>query len=171
MKKENSNYYSNTRPEVVSFVPSNTKTILDIGCGLGGFLNFIKEEIGAETWGIEIVDKIAEKAKVTTDKILIGKVEDLLSQIPDDYFDCICFNDVLEHLLEPSEILIKIKPKLSEEGIIIASIPNVRYFFNIYELIIKKDWEYKETGILDKTHFRFFTKNSMKRMIVNSCYE
>jgi hypothetical protein len=64
-----------------------------------------------------------------------------------------------------------IRPKLSVNGIVIASIPNVRYFGNLYELLLKKDWEYKDSGILDTTHLRFFTKLSMKRMFEDAGYE
>jgi 2-polyprenyl-3-methyl-5-hydroxy-6-metoxy-1,4-benzoquinol methylase len=131
----------------------------------------VKEKTGAETWGIEMEIKVAEKAKGNADHILVGKVDDLLSTIPDGYFDCIIFNDVLEHLIEPTEVLKNIRPKLSKKGIIIASVPNVRYFSNLYELLIKKDWEYKDAGILDSSHFRFFTQISMKRMFENAGYK
>jgi len=168
--KENKNYYSQSRQDIAVLVPKNIRTILDIGCGQGGFLKLIKEQTGAETWGIEVVIEIAEIAKHHIDKTLIGKVEDSLYSIPDAYFDCITFNDILEHLLEPTEVLKSIRSKLSEDGIIIASIPNVRFFHNLYELLIKKDWKYKDSGILDSTHIRFFTQKSMKRMFENTGY-
>lgn len=166
--KETTNYYIHNRPEIASFVPKTIKSILDIGCGQGAFLQLIKEQTGAETWGIEMVAEIAEIAKFNVDRILTGKIEEVINSIPNDYFDCITFNDVLEHLLEPTNVLKMIIPKLTENGIVIASIPNVRYFFNLYEVLIKKDWEYKEDGILDNTHFRFFTEKSMKRMFKNA---
>ena len=127
-------------------------------------MHSIKEQIGAETWGVELVPEVAEKAKRQVENVLIGKIEDVLNLIPDGYFDCITFNDVLEHLLEPANVLNMVKTKLSRNGVIIASIPNVRYFFNLYELLVKKDWEYKDAGILDSTHYRFFTQKSMLRM-------
>ena len=168
--KEIINYYNQARPELASFVPLSIKRILDIGCGQGAFLKIIKEKTGAETWGIEMAAEVAENAKDHVDNVLVGKVEDILNSIPDVYFDCISFNDVLEHLLEPTDILKMIRTKLSEKGIIIASIPNVRFLINLYDLFIKKDWEYKEDGILDSTHLRFFTQKSMKRMFETAGY-
>jgi 2-polyprenyl-3-methyl-5-hydroxy-6-metoxy-1,4-benzoquinol methylase len=168
MLNDASIYYTSSRPEIASFVPVNTKTILDIGCGMGFFLKLVKEQIGAETWGVERMTGIAEKAKGQADYVIPGKIEEALDLIPERYFDCITFNDVLEHLPEPQEILRSIKPKLSGNGIIIASIPNVRYFYNLVELIVKKDWEYKDSGILDATHLRFFTQKSIRRMFENS---
>lgn len=171
MMIEATNYYSQNRPEIAAFVPLNIKTILDVGCGQGAFLKVVKEQTGAETWGIEVVTEIANIAKDRADNVLTGKIEDVLSTIPDAYFDCITFNDVIEHLLVPSEVLKMIKPKLSINGILIASIPNVRYFYNLYEFIIKKDWEYKDDGILDSTHFRFFTRKSMNRIFEQAGYQ
>jgi len=168
---ETGNYYGMARHEVASFIPQNIGTILDIGCGEGFFLKLVKEQTGAETWGIEMINEVADKAKMNADNILKGKVEDVLNLIPNDHFDCITFNDVLEHLLEPTEILKIIKPKLSSKGIIIASIPNVWICSNLYELLIKRDWEYKDFGILDSTHLRFFTKISMKRMFEKAGYK
>lgn len=168
---ESENYYNCMRPDIAKFVPKKIRTILDIGCGTGAFLKLIKEQTGAETWGIEILPEIAEIAKGKADSILVGKIEDLLSEIPNNYFDCITFNDVIEHIHEPIEILRMTRSKLNKNGIIITSIPNVRYFFNLYELLIKKEWEYKGSGILDSTHFRFFTKKSMNRMIDHAGYK
>ncbi len=171
MKKVQTNYYNLSRTDVVSFVPLNITTILDIGCSQGAFLKLVKEQTGAETWGIELLPEIAEKAKDNADHILVGKIEEILNLIPDNYFDCITFNDVLEHLVEPTEVLKLIKPKLTRKGIVIASIPNVRYIDNLYNLLVKKEWEYKDSGILDSTHLRFFTRKSMSRMFVQAGYK
>jgi len=165
------NYYKNSRPEIVSFLPENISKILDIGCGQGHFLKLVKEVTYAETWGLEMVATEANIAKNYVDKILVGRIEDSLELIPDNYFDCITLNDVLEHLIEPKEVLKMISEKLTQNGIIVASIPNVRFIENLYELIIKKDWEYKTEGILDYTHLRFFTKRSMKRLFVEAGYK
>jgi hypothetical protein len=44
---------------------------------------------------------------------------------------------------------------------VVASIPNVRYFFNMWNLVVHQDWQYTEQGILDRTHLRFFTRRSI----------
>lgn len=166
---ENS-YYNYQRQEIAAYIPKSIKTILDIGCGEGRFLQLIKKYTGAETWGIESQTKCAEIAKSSIDKMICGKVEDVLKYIPEVYFDCITFNDVLEHLYDPYEILRLARNKLNPLGIIVASIPNVRFFDNLYELIIKGDWKYKEAGILDYTHLRFFTKKSILRLFNEAGY-
>lgn len=169
--KETINYYNQSRTDVSCLIKNKINKILDIGCGEGYFLKNIKDTYGAETWGIEINEEVAEKAKKNIDHILVGNAEGLLSGIEDEYFDCISFNDVLEHLYNPTEILSLVRSKLASDGCIVASIPNVRYFHNLKKLILKREWEYEDSGILDSTHVRFFTEKSIKRMFENAGYK
>jgi len=99
------------------------------------------------------------------DKVLIGPYEDVFNEIPDNYFDLVVCNDVIEHMVDHDEFFQSIKNKIKAKGVLIASIPNVRFIKNLNELIVKKDWEYKSDGILDRTHLRFFTEKSLKRTI------
>ncbi len=162
-------YYALSRMEMAAFVPSTTKTLLDAGCGEGWFgKDFMKS--GAEVWGVEIHKESAQVAETILSKVLTGSIEENLSKLPDGYFDCIVFNDVLEHLLDPDFVLREIKSKLSNNGVIVTSIPNVRYWKNLRKLLFKRDWKYEDSGILDRTHFRFFTKISIERMFINAGY-
>src|SRR4030066_1485209 len=74
-------------------------------------------------------------------------------------------NDVLEHLVNPEACLNRLLPKLKAGGHLLCSVPNVRYYKHLRELIVHGDWEYREEGILDRTHLRFFTKKSLAAMI------
>lgn len=165
----NSDYYTHSRPEIFSHIPDDVKTILDVGCSKGKFLKLVKQKTNAETWGIDMIETDKEN-KEYIDNFIQGNVETVLKELPNEYFDCITFNDVLEHLLEPKDILEKIVIKLKDDGIILASIPNFRFIFNLYEILIKRDWQYKIEGILDSTHIRFFTKKSMLRLFDEAGY-
>jgi 2-polyprenyl-3-methyl-5-hydroxy-6-metoxy-1,4-benzoquinol methylase len=164
-------YYGNDRSEILAFIPNEIGAILDVGCGYGGFLDLVKCNLNAETWGLELVDSVAETLNGHIDFVLKGSIEESYLLLPNNYFDCITFNDVLEHLTYPDEVLISIREKFSNKGLLVASLPNVRYLRNLYNLIILKDWKYEDSGILDRTHFRFFTKKSMNRMFHESGYE
>ncbi len=155
-------YYSYNRQEMLKFIPKNSKTILEFGCGKGYFGKLVKSTYSVEYWGVEIDSNSANIATKHIDKIFRGAIEELIDNLPKNNFDCIVFNDVLEHLVDPYTILNKCKFLLVAGGVIVSSIPNVRYFGNLYELIIRKDWKYKDEGILDKTHLRFFTKKSLE---------
>ena len=169
-ENKTSGYYDNVREEMLSFLPDNFKTVLDVGCADGAFAKSIKNISGAEVWGVEYMPDEAEKASSKIDKVLSGAIEDCIDKLPNNYFDVIYFNDVLEHLADPYTVLDKMKDKLSENGITISSIPNMRYHRALKELVINKDWKYTERGTLDKTHLRFFTKKSIFRMFEEAGY-
>jgi 2-polyprenyl-3-methyl-5-hydroxy-6-metoxy-1,4-benzoquinol methylase len=154
-------YYSQGRFEMLEFIPSSAKKILDVGCGEGWFGEQLKK-VGKEIWGIEIDRKSAFAGEGRLFRVIVGDAVSAISDLPDKYFDCVVCNDVLEHLVDPYNFLLKMKLKLSPEGLIVASIPNVRYFYNLKKLLIEKQWKYENFGILDKTHVRFFTEKSIR---------
>ncbi len=154
---------------MLPFIPSTAKKILEIGCGKGHFCEQLISD-DTEVWGIEPDSAAAEIASKKLFKVLNKTIGDAASELPDNYFDAIILNDVLEHLLFPWDDLKLLKSKLSDKGVIIASIPNVRYIKNLYHVLVNKNWEYTESGILDSTHFRFFTKKSIITLFNKSGY-
>lgn len=163
-------YYVN-RDEMLKFIPDNVHTLLDVGCGEGLFGQSCKKTIvDIEVWGVELNKQVGEKAREKLDRVLIGNIEFDELDIPDHYFDVIVFNDVLEHLQSPWNVLEKIKKYLRTNGYVTASIPNVRYYDVIKRLLINKEWEYQDCGVLDKTHLRFFTQKSILRLFKDCNY-
>ena len=173
MKYENKpgTYYSNYRPEMQQLFPETTKTFLDVGCGNGTMAAEIKAKHNVEAWGVEYMDVEAEKAKDILDYVFSGTIEDNLRNLPDNYFDVIYFNDVLEHLTDPYNVLSKIKDKLTSNGVIISSIPNIRYHGAMRSYLFNKDWKYEDYGVMDFTHYRFFTSKSIIRMYQDAGYK
>lgn len=160
--------FTNLRKEVVPLLPSHYKKVLEIGCGEGRFsLNLDKD---CEYWGVEPNRQAASVASERHQHVLQGTFEDAYPKLPDDYFDLVICNDVIEHMADHAEFLEKIKVKLVPGAYIIGSVPNVRYLGNIYEMLIKKEWEYKSEGILDRTHLRFFTFSSLRRSFIECGY-
>jgi SAM-dependent methyltransferase len=160
------------RKEMLDFVPLECKRILEVGCGDGGFSSFLKERAGVEVWGIEIHPGAAAIAGEKLDKVLCGDFVELLkSDLPGNTFDCIVFNDVLEHFLYPAEILTGLKRILVKGGYVVSSIPNFRYIGNLWEIIIDKEFQYKDAGILDVTHMRFYTEKSIVRLHESAGYK
>ena len=45
----------------------------------------------------------------------------------EEQFDCVIFGDVLEHLFDPWAVIEKVKPYIKQNGVILASIPNVSH--------------------------------------------
>lgn len=164
-------YYSQTRPEMVSLVPASTTRLIDIGCGEGRFGAAIKQKLpNCEVWGIEPVPSAAAVAALTSDRIIATGIEDT-ADLPSGYFDVVTLNDVLEHLPWSEPVLKLVKRILTAEGQLIMSIPNVRFFLNVRDLLFHGDWEYQDYGILDRTHFRFFTKKSVIRLLAQNGFD
>jgi len=93
-----------------------------------------------------------------------------MPELENQKFDAIFFNDVLEHLVDPEEALLACKKLLSENGRVIASIPNIRWYPVILSLLRYKDFKYELAGVMDETHLRFFTAKSMRRLFEDSGY-
>ena len=163
-------YYGYLRPEIQAMVAADAKRILDVGCASGQMAAALKQKNDAEVWGVEVVDEVAQVAAKHLDKVICADIEQALHEIPDAYFDTIIFADVLEHLQDPYSTLERVKAKLNAGGQVIASIPNVRHWSVLKDLLEGK-WDYTDAGILDKSHLRFFTRKSVMQLFQNAGYE
>lgn len=162
-------YFGVGRHEMLPFVPAHCFRVLDVGCGAGAFGELLKQTRKAEVWGVEPVTSAALKASDKLDRVInssFGPETDL----PGGTFDCVVFNDVLEHLRAPEEALRYAKTLLSPEGVIVASIPNIQYLPIFWQLLFHAQWEYVDAGILDKTHFRFFTRSTITKLFHDEAY-
>lgn len=169
-KQKNDWYYKEDRPEMLKYVPLSSKKILDIGCGEGLFAKALIS-VDREVWGVELDSVAAKRAEQVLFRVLGGAIEDVMKDLPDQYFDLIIFNDVLEHLIDPYGVIFSIKEKLTKSGMILSSIPNLRYGKVLFNFLYKKDFTYTVFGILDITHMRFFTIRTMKDMFTNAGYK
>ncbi len=158
-------YYRQSRAELLPFLPPTVRKLLDVGCGEGNFGLLVKERWGAEVWGIEINPAAAAAAQAKIDRVLVGDVQELLPALAAADFDCLVFADVLEHLVDPFQVLQQAKNVLAPMGSLLITIPNVLYIKNLYNLLYHKDWRYEPQGILDISHLRFFTKKSFSRTL------
>ena len=164
-------YFCYTRSEMLKFIPSDVCKVLEIGCAEGAFGQLLKDSRKVEVWGVEISESAANKARLKLDHVVIGDFENDKLNIPTSYFDCVIFNDVLEHFRYPWAVLKKTLEYLKKDGCVVASIPNVRYFENLKNIVLHKKWEYVESGIMDKTHLRFFTEKSICNMFKRCGYD
>lgn len=156
-------YFRYPRPEMLPFVPVRCRRVLDVGCADGAFGESLKRTRGIEVWGVEPTKSAAAAAKGKLDRVVEG-VFDHQAGLPAQSFDCILFNDVLEHMLAPELALRYARDLLAPGGVVVASIPNIRSFPTVWQLIFHARWEYQDAGVLDKTHLRFFTKSSIVDM-------
>lgn len=161
-------YPFSERREMLPFVPHGGGTILDVGCHYGGFGKALRQDDPTRAvWGVEADENAAHIATPNYDRILIGHYPDVL-ECCDTRFDCIVFNDVLEHMADPWTTLRTSLAHLSPNGVVVASIPNVRHIKVVTNLVFRGDWTYTDMGILDRTHLRFFTADTIRSLFSDS---
>lgn len=171
MQKKTTNYYHNKRSEMLDYLPEEVDVCLEVGCGQGNFSTQVAKKFSAETWGIEPNKEAAAISKKQLDNVINLGIEEALTKLPNNKFDVIVFNDVLEHLYDPYKTLQDIKPKLKKTGCVVASIPNMRYFHVLRDLVLHSGWRYGDSGVLDFTHVRFFTHQTMQDMFEEAGYK
>ena len=136
--------------------------ILDVGTA-SGYLGKILGGKGHSVTGIEYDVATAERARPFYDSFELADLESFAFPYRDE-FDYILFADVLEHLRDPEAVLRRCIPALKESGKIIISVPNIANILIRMSLLLGK-FDYMERGILDRTHLRFFTLRSLKKMM------
>ena len=165
-------YYQCSRPEVVARARPAGLRVLDVGCAAGAMGAAMLAEGAAEVAGIEVHPPAAALARGRLNAVY-GFDLDRSPELPypDGYFDVITFADVLEHLRDPAAALRHLRRWLSDSGRIVCSIPNVRHESVLLPLLVDGRWDYLDAGILDRTHLRFFTVDSMLRLLREAGFE
>jgi 2-polyprenyl-3-methyl-5-hydroxy-6-metoxy-1,4-benzoquinol methylase len=132
--------------------------VLDVGCGFATTSARI-QKLGNEVTGIDSSPEIEAVAAQRLSRVVHGDVLDV--DLGDARFDVIIFADVLEHLSWPVSVVKRYLQWLAPDGSVIVSLPNVGLWSVRFAHLLGR-WEYDETGVLDRTHLRFFTRKSAR---------
>ncbi len=169
-KLAGNDYYLQGRSDVAKLIPYGCKSILEIGCGFGALGRVLIKRQNCCIDGIEINPEAESHLKGVYRKYWIGDIERIQLDHGQEY-DCILLPDVLEHLINPWSTLSRLATLLSADGVVVASIPNVRNIGILYRLLVKGRWEYVESGLLDRGHLRFFTRSEIVHLFKNCGFE
>ncbi len=148
---------------------SESSTVLDIGCACGDFGVILKNKKKCSLYGMEYNRGSIDIALDTGAYTAIHQV-DLNLFDPNNFsqfnemFDYITLLDVLEHLLNPEQVLKNLKPFLKPKGSFIISLPNIAHG-SIKANLLQNNFAYSQTGILDCTHLKFFTHKSIVKLL------
>lgn len=166
------NYFDNPRPDFVDFIakactnliPQQSK-LLEIGCGAGANHQLYRS-LGYETiHGVEFHPEMAEVAKSRFDHVFAGPIEKFDPM--EIKYNVVVAGDILEHLVNPWDILRRIRTWTTEDSYLGISVPNVQHWHIIKGLLYGR-WDYVDSGILDRTHLRFFTNHSFRKILTSS---
>ena len=153
-------YHNLLRQELLDIIPTSVKKILDLGCGTGELGKALKKRQACHVTGIELSKEAIAVAEKNLDRAVrdnINRYDPALEKIK---YDCLIFGDILEHLISPWAVMIQWAKMLTQDGVVIASIPNIAHR-TIREQLERGIFRYETAGILDITHLRFFTKTSI----------
>lgn len=172
-KGKDSVYYRSPRLDMLKHLNHDPRVVLDVGCGAGATGAELKRRYPSVTAiGIEFNEHAAQLASTQIDRVISANVETLdfnAAGLEEGSLDLVLFPDVLEHLYDPWRVLVRLRPFLSANAQILASIPNVRNLWLMGQLA-SGTWQYEEDGLLDVTHIRFFTKKSVLELFQQTGY-
>lgn len=150
-------------PDLLRFIPIASRRVIEIGCSSGALAREFKKTVPDCDWlGIDIDQNYAELARRFCDATIALDIE----SADTDFFnsqkdrDCWIFGDALEHLKDPWKILRTIRKIIPNNGCVVACIPNAQHWSVVAKLAIG-DFRYEDSGLLDKTHLRWFTRQTI----------
>lgn len=160
-------YYQRLDHKLLRFVKNKPQAILEIGCGAGESLAYLKQQGAQYTVGIELRPEVAAMAAAQPEinEVITGDIETLDLPYPPNTFDLVIASHVLEHLRDPWTVLRRIQPLLKPGGQLLGALPNIRYFAVIFPLLLWGKWEYQAFGVMDWTHLRFFTASTIQALL------
>ena len=155
-----------TSLSVLASLISPKARVLDLGCGSGALGQHLVQNKGCSVDGVTLNEAEAAHAAPYYSRVVVDNLEtcDLLATFAGQRYDAIVCADVLEHLSRPERVLAACRELLTPNGQLLISVPNAGYCGLIAELM-QGEFRYREEGLLDRTHLRFFTRQSLTRFL------
>jgi len=146
------------------------KSVLEFGCA-SGYMSRVLREHGCRVTGIECDPDAARLASQYCERVIVADLsgEDWVRQLHDATFDVAVFGDVLEHLAEPVLALARARQFLKPQGYVVTSIPNIAHG-SVRLALLSGEFRYRNLGLLDHSHLRFFTRESVHELFARAGY-
>jgi 2-polyprenyl-3-methyl-5-hydroxy-6-metoxy-1,4-benzoquinol methylase len=158
-------YFTAARRPFVDDLPGNPSAkLLEIGCGAGETAAYAMAT-GKCGWccGVELCEGPARQAQTKMNQVVVGNVESMALDLPNEHFDILLLSEVLEHLVDPWAVLKRLRPLLKPGALIRAGSPNVCHY-SVVVTLLKGRWRYEHKGIFDATHLRWFSPDGYREM-------
>src|SRR5262249_4276378 len=151
------------RSEIEPLLPPKADRVLDVGCGTGATSRWLRERYPeAYMIGLEGNSSVLPELRQNVDD---AQIVDLNKDLADvGGADLVLCLDVLEHLFDPDKVLRRLVSSMADDGTVIISLPNIAHVRVSVPLFLFGRFDYRDAGILDRTHLRFFTKESALKL-------
>lgn len=155
--------HDNHNPDLLRLIPKHASKLIEIGCSSGALAReFKKINHDCHYFGIDIESTYTSLANRYCDQTATLNIENSTGQFYIDNKDCDCwiFGDTLEHFQNPWKILREIRNVIPSNGCVVACIPNAQHW-SIQVKLSTGDFQYQDCGLLDRTHLRWFTRQTI----------
>ena len=159
-------------PDLLKLMPTDAQRIVEVGCSSGVLAREYKKlNEQCHYTGIDIDPDYVTLANRYCDTAISADIEDPGFNLQEQFgdVDCWVFGDTLEHLRDPWSILKSINEVLPPGGSVVACIPNAQHWSLQARLSIG-DFRYEDSGLLDRTHLRWFTRETMLELFSSTGY-
>jgi 2-polyprenyl-3-methyl-5-hydroxy-6-metoxy-1,4-benzoquinol methylase len=163
----NAAYYHIAHDDLLGFFEPRDKVVVDIGCASGALLKLVKQRGARRTIGVEARPEVAAElaASGEVDEVLCLDIERDALPLDAGSADVVIVSHVLEHMADPWSVLRTIRGLLKPGGVLVGALPNIRHIRVVFDLLVRGQWKYVESGVMDKTHLRFFTRHSLNSLL------
>jgi 2-polyprenyl-3-methyl-5-hydroxy-6-metoxy-1,4-benzoquinol methylase len=173
-RQDAGHYNDNILTPLFELIDGAPRRVLELGCAGGAFGAALKERFpGATVTGIDAGRAAVAKAATRLDRAICARLEQFdfaAAGFRPGEVDTVIAADILEHLVNPWDVLVRLKPWLAPGAQVVASIPNIRNIAVVSQLLLGGRFEYAERGLLDITHLRFFTLEEIRRLLAQTGY-
>lgn len=165
--EKSADYFGTVRRGAVGLLPERVGDVLDIGGGNGATSRHLLAEGRARS--SLVMDPFSTADDDGALRFSRGSADDP-AQFEDmreagSQFDTLLFLDVLEHLYDPWSVLRSARSLLRPAGHVLISVPNARFVGLVVPLVLRGRFDYKQAGVMDRTHIRWFTRSTLMEMI------
>lgn len=163
-------YDNHGNPSLLALLPDTATRVLDIGCGAGDNARLLAAT-GRSVDGITFSNAEATTARLTCSNVFVHDLESGLPPCLDNTYDAVVCSHVLEHLRWPDRLLKEVREiLLPSQGVLLVAVPNVLFYKNRWRLLTGH-FDYEEYGLMDASHFRWFTFASSRLLVESAGFE
>jgi glycosyltransferase involved in cell wall biosynthesis len=156
-------------PDLLSRIPLTARVVLDVGCGAGALgAAFRPLNPNARLLGLADNEDDAAVARGVLDEVAVVDIDS--GALPFDLprgIDCIVYGDTLQHLKDPFAVLRRHADALNQDGVVLICVPNLEHW-SFADHLFRGTWAYASSGLLDATHLRWFTLDTMRQGLLDA---